>query len=171
VPVWLSPTIAGVSARALEPGVEALVIGEVTTRRGYTRVDALGVWRLADLEEQARRVARVRLNLEGENRATLKHLLDLAQFYPGSARIEPAGFAPGRGGRLMRLARQRVFFCSPYYQGLCKILPAERIELFDAQGEALSVSVGGAPPEPREDAEPEEPAGADAPADPEPAAK
>jgi DNA polymerase III alpha subunit len=143
LPVWLNPTLAEVCSRGLEPGAEALVIGEVATQAGYARLDAIGLWRLQDLEDQARRVARVKLDLTEENKQTVKHLFDLTQYYPGEAKVETTGFAQNRNWKLHRLARQRIYFCSPFYQGLCKILPAERIALFDAEDKPLSIAVGG----------------------------
>jgi hypothetical protein len=92
-------------------------------------------------------VARVRLNLASENRATLKLLIELVKQFPGNTVVEPIDF-PGGGWTLGRLARRRIFFCSPLFQGLCKILAPEAIELYGNGGERLKVL---SPAPPRED--------------------
>lgn len=141
VPVWLNPALAAVSRRSLEVGTEALAIGEVSTRHGYTRIEAQGLWRISDLEDQAERVVRIRLNLADENGTTLRHLIHLARLYRGEGRIETTGYPSPRSLLHRFLLRHRVFFCSPFYQGLCKILPVERVELFDAAGRLLTIAV------------------------------
>lgn len=141
VPVWVSPTLSRLCSRALEPGTETLVIGDVTVDRGYLRVDAHGLWRMEDLEDQAARVARIQIDLSGENRVTLKHLISLVREYRGTSAIEPVNYNSSWGWNYRRLARQRVFFCSPFFQGLCKILPTERVALFDDQGRPLRIAL------------------------------
>jgi hypothetical protein len=81
----------------------------------------------------------VRLSLAGENRQTLKLLFTLARQFRGSTTLELDGFTARKGFLHGRLARTKVFFCSPFYQGLCKILPLDAIELFGANGEPLLV--------------------------------
>jgi DNA polymerase III alpha subunit len=156
LPVLLTPHMAEVSADCLEPATEALVIGRMERDGVGVRMIADGIWRLADLEDQATRVARLRLRLTGENKATLKLLLALAKEFPGAAELELADY-PGRHGWTWgRLARQRVFFCSPLYQRLCRILPPDAIELFGQADEPLAIQLPAAadkPPTPPADAE------------------
>lgn len=141
LPVWLNPILARLSHRAIVPGTEALVIGEVTTDKGYLRIDAVGLWRLEDLEDQSNRVATVQIDLAGENKATLKHLTSLAKEFRGGCKIEPMNYGAPKGWNYRLLTRQRVFFCSPFYQGLCKILPTERVGLLDAEGRPLRIAL------------------------------
>ncbi len=154
LPVWLPRQLAEVSSFCLEPGSEALAIGELRRDGAHLYMEAVGLWRLSDMEDQATRVSSVRLTLLGENRQTLRLLLALAQQYPGNSEFELEGY-PGRHGFLYRrLARAKVFFCSPLFQGLCKILPADAIELFGPGGEPLAVRTHEVEDEP-EDFEPE----------------
>ncbi|MCE5228230.1 PHP domain-containing protein [bacterium] len=139
LPVWLPRTLAEISSYCLEPGTEVLVIGDLNKSENYLHMDAVGLWRLADLEDQATKVASVRLSLAGENRQTLKLLFTLARQFRGSTTLELDGFEGRKGFLHGRLARTKVFFCSPFYQGLCKILPLDAIELFGANGEPLLV--------------------------------
>ncbi|MBI3735033.1 hypothetical protein HY256_00780, partial [Candidatus Sumerlaeota bacterium] len=138
--VSLNPRLAKVCGPVLRRGERAMALGEVNVTDGFTRVDALGVWRLRDLEEQSSKVARVRLCLRGENRTTLKHLIAVCKLYQGGTELELVDYPSGRGFTYRILARQRVFFCSPFFQGLCKILPMNQIELYAANGELLSIA-------------------------------
>ncbi len=153
LPVWLPRQLAEISSYCLEPGTEVLVIGDLNKTENYLHMDAFGLWRLADLEDQATKVASVRLSLAGENRQTLKLLFTLARHYRGSTTLELDGFEGRKGFLYGRLARTKVFFCSPFYQGLCKIMPLESIELFGGNGEPLLVKAPQV--EDEEDAEPE----------------
>jgi hypothetical protein len=73
----------------------------------------------------------------------------LTKLYRGGTQVDLAGYPRSKGLSYRILQRQRVFFCSPFYQGLCKILPLDRVELFSPEGEKLLVST--VPPEPGED--------------------
>ena len=140
VAVWAPPSVAAHCTRAAQRGRPVLVIGRWEVAGGFARLTAQGMWPLEDIEEQARRVAAVRLNLAGENKRTLKHLIGLSRQFRGAARLEPRDYPAPRGWTYRLLAAQRVFFCSPFYQGLCKILPADRISLFDPDGRPLAIS-------------------------------
>ncbi|MEN6625248.1 MAG: PHP domain-containing protein [Candidatus Sumerlaeia bacterium] len=139
LPVWLPRQLAEISSYCLEPGTEILAIGDLNKAEGYLHMDAVGLWRLADLEDQATKVASIRLILSNENRQTLKLLFALARQFRGSTTLQLEGFTGRKGFLHGRLARSKVFFCSPFYQGLCKILPLESVELFGADGEPLLV--------------------------------
>ncbi len=139
--VCLAPNLARVCRHALVRGEAVLVIGQVDTREGYTRILADGLWRLEDIEEQAAKVHLVRLDLAGENKPTLKHLTTLARQFRGSSKIEMVHYPLPKGLSYRILNRQKVFFCSPFYQGLCKILSKECVELFDARGEPLGIAL------------------------------
>jgi DNA polymerase III alpha subunit len=141
LPVHLTAPLAAVSGDCLQPACEALVIGRLERTGGELRLIADGIWRLADLEDQATKVSRLRLGLVGENRATLKLLLDLVRQFPGSTQLDLAEYPQGRGWTWHRLVRQRVFFCSPLYQGLARILPGEAIEIFGNDGDRLQVKL------------------------------
>ena len=93
------------------------------------------------------------LHLNGENRQTLKLLLELVRQFPGSTGLKLAGYPGRHGWTYNRLSRMGVFFCSPLYQGLCKILPLEAIELFGHGGEALLVKAAAAADRPVEENE------------------
>ena len=84
LPVRLTANLARVCSECLAPGSEVLVIGRATREDGWLCIQAEGLWTLASLEEQATRVARLQLNLKGENRSTLKLLLRLLKDYPGA---------------------------------------------------------------------------------------
>ena len=156
LPVWIPRTLAEISSYCLELGTELLAIGQLGRSDGFLALNAVGVWRLADIEDQATRVAAIRLNLAEENRETLKLLFALAREFPGSCKLEIADF-PGRKGFLYRrLARLQLFFCSPLYQGLCKILPPESVELFGPEGEPLLVRAPGVAELDEEDGDEEE---------------
>jgi hypothetical protein len=144
LPVFLSPHLAALSAEALEPATEALVIGKMERDGGSIRLVAEGVWRLEDMEDQATKVTRLRLRLAGENHATLKLLLALAKQFPGNTALDLTDYPLGHGWTYRRLARRKVFFCSPLYQGLSKILSAGAIDLFGAAGEPLEVRLPAA---------------------------
>lgn len=135
--VHVPAALARLVRRVLRPGEAVFVAGRANLREGYPRIEAEGVWRLADLEEQSARVATVRLRLEGENRETLALISDLASEYRGATRIELEGYPGRRGFTWRRLRARRVFFCSPLFQALAKILPADRIELLDSEGALL----------------------------------
>lgn len=156
LPVLLAPPLARIAAYCLTPGLEVLVAGRLVRDDGYACLHAEGLWRLADLEDQATKVAGLHLRLENENKATLKLLLALLKQYPGNTEIKLFDYPARHGWTYGRLARQRVFFCSPLYQGLCKILPLESIELFGQNGEPLLIK---SPHQPQESAEAEVDAG------------
>lgn len=141
LPVMISEELANLSRECLEPATEVLTIGRLEREAGILRLNAVGIWRLADLEEQAARVARLRLRLAGENRTTLKLLLALAREFPGYTELELVDYPLREGWTWRRLSRQKVFFCSPLFQELCKILPPDAIEMFDAAGQPLLAHV------------------------------
>lgn len=150
LPVLLSPPLARIASYCLTPGVEVLATGRLVRDDGYACLHADGLWRLSDLEDQATKVTAISLRLDHENKATLKLLLALVRQYPGNTEIKLLDYPGRRGWTYSRLARQKVFFCSPLYQGLCKILPLEAIELFGQNGEALLIQGPHGPQEPAE---------------------
>lgn len=154
LPVLLPRYLAEISGYCLEPATEVMVAGQLVREDGYVRLHAEGIWRLADLEDQATRVAAIALHLAGENRATLKLLISLFKQFPGNTQLRLDQYPGRRGWTYGRLARMSVFFCSPLYQGLCKILPMESIELFGQNGEPLLVKAA-APPRDEADSEEE----------------
>jgi len=135
--VTLPQRIAEVSQSCLEPGTEVFLTGRLNRRDGMLLFDADGIWRLCDMEDQATRVGRVRLGLAEENRRTLGMIAKLVRDYPGNTALELADYPAPRGWTYRRLARRGVFFCSPLYQGLCKILTPNAVELFGQNGEPL----------------------------------
>jgi hypothetical protein len=139
IPVLLPAALARHAAASLEPTSEVLVIGQIQRGPGSLLLHADGLWRLADLEDQATKVSAIKLHLAGENRQTLKLLIALAKSFPGNTKLQLANYPGRQGWTYRRLARQGVFFCSPFYQGLCKILPPEAVELFGPEGEPLLV--------------------------------
>jgi DNA polymerase III alpha subunit len=139
IPVFLSPPLARICGYCLEPGTEVLVTGRLMREQGFACLMAEGLWRLSDLEEQATKVASLTLHLARENKATLRLLIALARQFPGNTDVKLADYPGRHGWTYGRLARQKVFFCSPLYHGLCKILPMEAIELFNQNGELLAI--------------------------------
>lgn len=139
LPVFLAPGLAEVSGSALEPSAEVVVIGKLLRDKGFTYLDAEGIWRLEDLEDQATKVARVRLDLAGENRSTLNLLLEATKHYPGNSELELLNYPQGRGWGWRRLSRRKIFFCSPLYQAFCRILSPEAVELIGADDQPLIV--------------------------------
>jgi hypothetical protein len=121
-----------------------LAIGEVDTSEGFPLLRAEGIWRLEDIENQSRRVARVRLDLTGADKAALRHIAAAAQLFPGESRLELEGYAGSRGITYRLLARRQIFFCSPFYQALARVLPPESIELFDQRGQPLAIALSEA---------------------------
>ena len=121
----------------LRPMSEVLVMGRLVEEEGCPILHADGVWGLGELEDQATRVARIELDLAGENRYTLKLLKRLADQFPGKSELIVKNYAGWRGWTWRRLRRAQLFFCSPLYQGLRKILAPEAIDLFGAEGERL----------------------------------
>jgi len=144
VAVRLNPNLARLCRHALHNSEAVLAIGKVNPREGYICVEADGLWRLEDLEQQATAVAAVRLNLDGENGATVRHLLSLSRHFRGETKLEIVDYPRGKGLSYRLLARQRIFFCSPFYQGLCKILPMDRVELFGSDGGPLAIALARA---------------------------
>jgi len=140
VAILLSPALAKVSRHSLTRGNPVMVYGRFLMREGYPVIEAYGLWSMEDLETQSAAVARIRLNLRGENRTTLKHLLELAKTYPGESGMDLEDYDHIKGFTYRGLARRKVHFCSPLYQGLCKILPPERIELFGKDGCLLAIA-------------------------------
>ena len=137
LPAILPKHLVETSPDWLRPMSEVLVIGRLVEEEGCLILHADGVWGLGELEDQATRVARIELDLAGENRYTLKLLKRLVDQYPGKSELNVKNY-PGWGGwTLRRLQRARLFFCSPLYQGLRKILSPEAIDLFGAEGERL----------------------------------
>lgn len=136
--VRLPRVVAELSDFCLEDASEVLVIGRLIREDRIVCLQAEGIWRLADLEDQATKVSRVRLSLTGENKSTLKLLLELAREFPGNTELELTDYPERMGWTYRRLARLRLFFCSPLYQGLCKILPFKSVMLIDAAGQPLA---------------------------------
>lgn len=130
-------------APCLETSAEVMVMGSITREHGYPLMIAEGIWKLDDLESQNRSVKILELNLEGENRQTLKTLDTMLKKYPGDARVSLAGFDGRKGLLFGRAQRRKVFFCSPLYQGLCKVMGAEAITLYGRGGEQLEVRAAG----------------------------
>ena len=135
--VRLPRAVAELSDFCLEEASEVLVIGKLLREDRIVALQAEGIWRLSDLEDQATKVSRVRLSLAGENKSTLKLLLEFARDFPGNTELELVEYPERMGWTYRRVARLKLFFCSPLYQGLCKILPFEAVQLYDAAGEPL----------------------------------
>ncbi len=138
--VRANATLARLGLHTLKPGNAILVLGSASYNDGSMIFEASGIWGLDDLEKQASQVGRIRLNLNGENRATLKHLVGLCKDYAGESEVEIDQYPGTKGWTYRSLARRKTLFCSPLYQGLCKILPADRIELFGQNGEPLAIA-------------------------------
>ncbi len=139
LPVLVPRHLALVSDYCLLPATEVLMTGKLTRDGGHLIFNAEGIWRLPDIEDQATKVGTVELGLTGENRSTLKLLISLLKEYPGNTKVELTGYTERQGWTYGRLSRMKVFFCSPLFQGLCKILPPDCIKLFGAGGEPLLI--------------------------------
>lgn len=149
IPVFLTPNLAAVSYDLMHKGAETLAIGEVLNADGYLRIDAHGVWRLADLEAQADKVAAIQVDLAGQDKSMLRFLSVLAQMYPGKTPFDPVGYETPRGLAYRALLRRRIFFCSPFYQALCKILAPEKVKLLDYEGQELTIEISSKAAAPR----------------------
>ncbi|MCL5269295.1 MAG: hypothetical protein M1457_01775 [bacterium] len=66
-------------------------------------------------------------------------LIELLRHFPGNTEIRLSGYGERKGWTWRRLVRLKVFFCSPLFQGLCKVLPADAIKLYGTAGEPLLV--------------------------------
>lgn len=143
MPVTVPPALAVHYQSCFEVGAEVFVIGTPERSDGYLCIQAEGIWRLGDLEAQAKTVARIGLDLAGEQRATLKLLIDLMKQFPGQTRVEVEGYEGRRGLLMRRLTSRGIFFCSPLYQSLCRILSPTAITLYDAEGVELEVKAAG----------------------------
>ncbi len=139
LPVIIGGEIARTSKKCLQPGAEVLVAGRFSREDGTTWLRAEGIWRLADLEDQATKVAKLKLNLAGENSQTIKHIQSVCREYPGSTELELDGYPTPKGWAYRRLSRSAVFFCSPLYQRICRILPSEHVQLYGHGGDILLV--------------------------------
>lgn len=151
LPVLLHKHLAQMSAYCLEPATEVMIIGRLCREDGYVCLRAEGIWRIGDLEDQATKVASITLHLAGENRQTIKLLIELIRQFPGSTMLQLSDYSGRHGWTYGRLARMSVFFCSPLYQGLCKILPLDAIELYGHGGEALLVKAASTSEQTEED--------------------
>lgn len=157
LPVWIAADLTPLLEPLLERGTPVLVIGEIDHAEGFALLRAEGVWRLEDIENQSRRVARVRLDLTDVEKPVLRHVASVAQLFPGASRLELHGAPRSRGLTFRLLSRRQVFFCSPLYQALLQVLPPERIQLFDQRNQPLSIAVSGgadANAPPKESSEP-----------------
>lgn len=143
LPVWIAPDLAPLAEPLLQHGTAVLAIGELDLSHGYARLRAEGVWRLEDVENQSRRVARVRLDLSSADKSVLRHVATVAQLFPGPARLELADYPRSRGFTYRLLGRRQVFFCSPFYQALCRVLAPGQVEIFDHRNQPLAVAVSG----------------------------
>lgn len=143
LPVWIAPDLTPLLEPLLERGTSVLVIGEIDHADGFPLLRAEGVWRLEDIENQSRRVARVRLDLSDVEKSILRHVASVAQLFPGNSRLELSGTPRSRGFTFRLLSRRQVFFCSPLYQALLQVLPPERIQLFDHRNQLLSIAISG----------------------------
>lgn len=146
VAVWLSAEVAGLAHGDPRPQEEVFVMGEVTDADGYLRIEAIGLWLLEDIEAQSERIGRIRLDLEDEHKETIARLDRLVRDFPGTSVIEISGPASGRSWAVRKLAKRRVFFCSPFYQALSKIISLERVQILDHHDEPLSIAMRATEP-------------------------
>ena len=137
----LPPRLTALAKKAIKRQAPVMVSGEAIEKNGVQFLKSHWLFELSYIHQQVKSVNRLIIDLEDENRQTLKALWAVVSRHPGPTRLEVVNYNGRGGGRLLKKIQTKgVLFIPQLFYKLEKILEPDRLRLVDAKNESWPYS-------------------------------